>query len=188
MVNINDFLILSKSKKFNFDSENFKYFLGGFIEGEASLTISIKSQPKLKHGVALDPEFFIYQHKSGIFLLEAAKSFFRAGVVYKKSGESDVYVFRISNRQILKDKVVPFFSKYVIPYSCKYIFFNDFCYVLDSLIQKKHTDREEFLKLLKKVYELNPYSKGKDRKYTYEEMKEIILRDYTPNVKIIKTE
>lgn len=187
-VKFNEFLILSKSKKFNFDSESFKYFLAGFVEGEGSLSVSIKSQPKLKHGFALDPEFFIYQHESGIFLLEAARSYFRAGSVYKKSGDSNVYVFRINNRQVLKEKVLPFFSKYVIPYSCKYKYYNEFCFILESLIQKKHTDQQEFLNLLKKVYELNSYSKGKEIKYTYDQIKEIILRDYTPNGKINKTE
>lgn len=80
-----NFLILSESKFFNFDKESFKFFLAGFVEGEGSLGISIKSQPKLKFGFALDPEFSIYQHKSGIKILEAARDFFRTGRIYKKS-------------------------------------------------------------------------------------------------------
>lgn len=84
----------------------------------------------------------------------------------------------------MKEKVLPYFKKYVIPYSCKYVFFDEFCFILQSLEEKKHRDLEGFLKILERVYTLNPYSKGKDRKYTYEEIRTIILRDYTPNKKI----
>lgn len=173
-----EFLILNKSKYFNVDEEFFKYFLAGFIEGDGSLGVSIKNHSDLKFGFSLDPEFSIYQHVSGLLLLNAAKKYFRSGRIYKKFGESDVYVFRINNKYVLKEKVIPFFRKYVIPYSCKYVFFDKFCFVIESLCEKKHEELEFFLFLLKEVYDLNPYSKGKDRKFSYEEIREIILRDY----------
>ena len=102
-------LILNKNKVFECNKEFFKFFLAGFIEGEGSLGISIKNQPKLKFRFALDPEFSIYQHKSGIPILEAAQDYFRSGRIFRKSGDSDVYVFRINNRQVLKEKIIPFF-------------------------------------------------------------------------------
>jgi hypothetical protein len=38
-------------------NNNYKFCLGGFIEGEGSLTISIIKQNKAPHGILLQPEF-----------------------------------------------------------------------------------------------------------------------------------
>ena len=40
-------------------SENHKYWLGGFVEGEGSLVVSIVTNPKVKHGIVLQI-FFTY--------------------------------------------------------------------------------------------------------------------------------
>jgi hypothetical protein len=47
-------------------SENYKYWLGGFIEGEGSLVISVVKVSKAAHGIILQPEFNITQHESGL--------------------------------------------------------------------------------------------------------------------------
>jgi hypothetical protein len=174
------FVLLNNDKLFSVDSEKFKYFLGGLIEGEASLHVSIKKQENSKFGFALDPEFCIYQHVNGLPLLNAVQKMFKTGKVFKKFSSSYVYVFVIYNRKSIKEKVIPFFEKYVLPFSCKYIFFHEYCTVIDALIEGKHKDLKEFLILLEKVYTLNSF-KDQERKYTFEEIRNIILRDYTPN-------
>ena len=73
----NNFFLLNRNSNFSYDSEEFKYFLAGFIEGEGSLGVSIKTQPKLANGFSLEPEFFVYHHKSGLPILQAAKDYFR---------------------------------------------------------------------------------------------------------------
>ena len=44
---------------------NYKFWLGGFVEGEGSLVISIIKQDKVIYGILLQPEFNIGQHVNG---------------------------------------------------------------------------------------------------------------------------
>ena len=178
---INSYNTGSKLVK-NFDEVQFKYFLAGFIEGEGSLCVSIKRVPTAKYGFVLDPEFFIYQHISGLPILHAAKAYFRTGSIQKKSGSTDVYQFYIGNRIALVEKVIPYFKKYVLPFSCKFSDFHLFEKIVLDLQAKKHSDLTHFFDLLQLTYQLNPTSKGKKRKYTLDTIHNIILRDYTPNV------
>ena len=62
-----------------------RWFLAGFIEGEGSLCVSIKAHPTCRFGYLVDPEFFLYQHRSGIRLLELAKEIFGSGRIAPKS-------------------------------------------------------------------------------------------------------
>lgn len=173
---------MKKKNKIEYHNQtNFKYFLGGFIEGEGSLTISIKNKPSTRFGYTLDPELLLYQHVSGIELLKNAQKMFGSGRIFLKSGSENVYVFAISNRKTIIDKVIPFFNKYVIPFSEKFSFFDKYVFIVNSLEQKKHLKIDSFLELLELTYQLNPNSKGKERKFTFEQIRNNILRDYTPN-------
>jgi hypothetical protein len=42
--------------------ENYKYWLGGFVEGEGTLVVSIVKNEKLSSGISLQPEFYVAQH------------------------------------------------------------------------------------------------------------------------------
>jgi len=44
---------------------NYKFWLGGFVEGEGSLVISIIKQDKAIYGILLQPEFNVAQHVNG---------------------------------------------------------------------------------------------------------------------------
>jgi hypothetical protein len=65
--------------------------LGGFVEGEGSLLVSIVTNSKLKYGIALQPEFNVTQHISGLNILNSYKLLFNdLGNLKKKSGSNDV--------------------------------------------------------------------------------------------------
>ena len=53
------------------ECEYHKYWLGGFVEGEGSLLVSIVTNSKVKHGVVLQPEFNVTQHESGLNILNS---------------------------------------------------------------------------------------------------------------------
>ena len=74
-------------------SEEFKWFLAGLIEGEGSMCISLKQTSSARFGYYIDPEFFIYQHKSARELLEQAKAFFGTGSIVVKPGNKDAELF-----------------------------------------------------------------------------------------------
>jgi hypothetical protein len=161
------FLLKNNSNSFSVDSHKFKFFLAGFIEGEGSLCISIKKHDSSRFGYVKP-------------ILNCAKDLFRSGNVFLKSGSKDVYVYSISSRRVIYEKVIPYFKKYVLPFSCKFTFFSTFLYIVKSLEDKKHYELTGFLELLELTYNLNPNSKDKTRKIEFEILKNNILRDYTP--------
>jgi hypothetical protein len=168
------------NKLYKFDSTEFKWFLAGFIEGEGSICISIKKHPTCRFGYLIDPEFSLYQHESGKPILEAAKKFFRSGNITLKSGSKNVYVYSITSRKVLQERIIPYFKKYVLPFSCKFSFFKQYELIINRLEKKDHYNLDNFLELLDLVYSLNSSPKGAERKIELSELKSSILRDYTP--------
>ena len=157
-----------------------KYYLAGFIEGEGSLTVSIKEHPTTKYGMHLDPEFFLYQHKAGIKLLQLAQEVFGTGRIFPKHGSENVLVFSITSRRSLYEKVIPFFEKYMI-FSAKWETFIKFREIVKAMEEtKEHHSQDGLIRLFTLAYQMNPYSKGKERKRSLQEVIDRILRDYTP--------
>lgn len=149
-------------------SENYKYWLGGFIEGEGSLVISVVKLSKARHGILLQPEFNITQHESGLDILNNFKLLFNnKGQVHKKSGSNNVWVYSLKGRNNLINYILPFFNKYVICYSSKYNKedYKKFVDILNTL-NESSINKNEFVNLIKEVYKLNPSAKGKTRKRT----------------------
>ena len=158
--------------------EQKRWFLAGFIEGEGSLCVSIKYHPTSKFGFLVDPEFFLYQHKSGIKMLEMACEVFGTGKIYPKPGNEDVLVFSIVSRRSLVEKVIPFYERYM-RLSAKWSVYLRFREILEAFERKEHLDKNGLVAIVKKAYAMNPASKGKERKRTLEEVIGKILRDYT---------
>lgn len=160
-------------------NENYKFWLGGFIEGEGSLVVSVVKNNKLKHGLALQPEFNVVQHVNGINILYSFKALFNnKGSVHKKSGSNDVWVYSIKGIQNIIDLVLPFFGNYVVVFSSKYRadIYEGFVHILTSLNNSKNKalSQEEMVKLIRLIYSFNPDGKGKERKRSLEETLEII--------------
>ena len=66
------------------------YFLGGFVEGEGSNSVSVTVGKEFKFGVNLQPVFNVSQHVNGIDILNSFKELFGAGSVVQKSGSEDI--------------------------------------------------------------------------------------------------
>ena len=159
--------------------ENYKFWLGGFIEGEGSLVISIVKNDKLKFKLALQPEFNVVQHENGILVLYAFQTLFEdKGSVHQKSGSDKVWVYSIKGTENLIKYVLPFFNEYVALYSSKYKtdILQTFTLVLTRLAEsrKKPISKEEMVELIKLVYGFNPDGKGKQRKRTLQETLDIV--------------
>ena len=94
-VNSEKELYLNQQERLNklVQNENYRYWLGGFIEGEGSLVVSIFFCKKkiVKHGLILQPEFNVVQHVNGIDILYSFKALFDyKGYLHKKSGSDNV--------------------------------------------------------------------------------------------------
>lgn len=160
-------------------TENYKFWLGGFVEGEGSLVVSITENPKVMHGIVLQPEFNVTQHESGINVLNSYKLLFNGlGNVHKKSGSDKVWVYSLKGTKNIKEQVIPFYKNYIVEYSSKYKVnvFSKFCTIIDILYENKGRTMEKLrlIELIHLIYLMNPESKGKSRKRTTEEVIGII--------------
>jgi hypothetical protein len=163
-------------------AESANWFLAGFIEGEGALCVSIKKHPTCRSGFYVDPDFFLYQHESGRRILELAQSIFESGQIYPKSGNPKVLVYEISSTRVLREKVVPFFERYVVPFSCKRETFERFREILEAMERGEHRVPMGLAEIVKKVYAMNPNSKGKARSRPLEEVLARILRGHTSDI------
>jgi len=140
--------------------DNYKFWLGGFIEGKGALVISIVKNEKVSHGIVLQPEFNVALHETGINILYSYKSLFNnLGTVHKESGSDEVLVYTIKGTQNMKEYIIPFFEKYIVEYSYKFRseVFQDFCNIITKLDsnEKKTIKKEELIELIKKVYTMS---------------------------------
>jgi hypothetical protein len=104
-------------------TEEFKYFLAGFAEGEGSLNVSIKKQPESRIGVYIDPEFSVLQHNRAPDNLFAFAKLFGTGTVTPGKnieGPGSKADFSIGNRKALVEKVAPFYQQYVYPHCSQF--------------------------------------------------------------------
>ena len=154
-------------------TENQKWFLAGFIEGEGSVSVSIKKHPTAKFGYIIDPELNLYQHKDREELLLLAKEVFRSGTIYPKPGNEDVLVYAIRSRRTLLEKVIPFFHKYMI-YSTRKDDLSKFQTIIKLLERKTHQTKEGLIELINIAYSMN--MDGKQRRREKEEVIKEILR------------
>lgn len=138
-------------------TNRYKLFLGGFMEGEASVTVNIRKTDE-GFGARIDPEFNVTQHVQGIKHLLACMVIFHTGSIKFKSESNNTYVYFIQNRTRIKEKVIPFYKKYVIPYSCerKVESFENWEKLIELLIEGAHKDKERFRnELAPLVYNVN---------------------------------
>jgi hypothetical protein len=163
-------------------TESANWFLAGFIEGEGALCVSIKKHPTCRSSFYVDPGFFLYQHESGRRLLELAQSTFENGRIYPKSGNPKVLVYEISSTRALREKVVPFFERYVVPFSCKGETFERFREILEAMERGEHRVPAGLANIVRKVYAMNPNSKGKARSRPLGEVLARILRGHTSDI------
>lgn len=164
--------------------ENYKFWLGGFVEGEGSLVVSLVKNARVTHGLALQPEFNVVQHENGIDILYSLQAIFEGkGSVHKKSGSEDVWVYSLKGTQNLHTLVLPFFKKYVITYSSKFKgeVFDKFSLIINKLNNNRNKtfSKEEIIDLIKLVYSYNPDTKGKSRKRTLQETIDIVNHQNT---------
>ena len=164
-------------------NERLKCFLAGFIEGEGSLCVSIKEHPTARFGYYVDPEFFVYQHESGKRLLEMTQELFHTGRIYPKPQNESVLVYGVTSRRSIIEKVIPYFEKYVVPYSAKTETFYLFKEICELMEQGEHKTAKGLLSIIEKVYQMNPHGKGRERARSIQEVRERILRDYMPETK-----
>lgn len=101
-------------------TKEYKQFLGGFILGEGSLNLNLKKKKELNFGVALDLEFSVTQSFYNVSHLINLMSLFQTGRLDFKSGSNATFVFLITNRKTIFEKIFTFWETYVLPYQTNF--------------------------------------------------------------------
>ena len=156
----------------NIKNPSYLYFLGGFVEGEGSNSVSISVSKNFKYGINIQPVFNVSQHENGLKLLESFKTYFGVGSVVQKSGAPHVWVYTVKGYKHIIKHVMPFLETYVQPYSCKkqeYQLFKQLVLMSEAGGQK---NKETLIEMVKIAYTL--IGKGKGRKRTLSEVLDII--------------
>src|SRR5207247_1428930 len=88
----------------------------------------------------------------------------------------------VSSTAVLRDRVIPFFDRYVVPFSCKSETFMRFKEILEMMQRREHLRDHGLAEIVRKVYSMNPASKGRARLRPLDEVRTRILRDHTPDI------
>jgi hypothetical protein len=148
------------------------HFLGGFVEGEGSNSVSISINKNFKYGINIQPVFNVSPHKNGLDILYSFKELFNSGSVVEKSGSPDIYVYTLKGyKQIIK-YVIPFLEIYVQTFSCKKEEYYIFKEIVLQSSEGKQKNKDTLIKMVKLSYKLQ--GKGKTRKRELSEILEII--------------
>jgi hypothetical protein len=160
-----------------YKNTNYLYFLGGFVEGEGSMSVSVTIHKDFKYGINIQPIFNVTQHKNGLNILNSYKELFNAGSIVQKSGSPDIYVYTLKGyKQIIK-LVLPFLETYLCPFSCKMEEYSIFKEIVMQSSEGKQRNKETLIELVKLSYQLT--GKGKTRKRELSEILEIIEDKHT---------
>ena len=141
--------------------KRFYDYVAGFVDGEASFTISIKKEETTRFGFAIDPEFKVSQLKENGEVLELIKDALGCGRIFEKPGQENMEILVVKNRRQIIEKVIPFFTKH--PLIVKKDDFEKFSEIVKRLEKKEHTTKEGFVSLVKEVTK-----NEKNRKYSLE--------------------
>jgi LAGLIDADG endonuclease len=154
------------------------WFLAGFVEGEGSVTLSIKRHPTARFGYLVQPEFFIYQHRCRRELLEMAQQYFEAGRIRPKPGNPDVLVYSIMSRPALVRSVVPFLEA-CLDFSARRSDYESFLSAIRLLDAGFHKAPEGLALLVELGYSMN--MAGKQRRLPLQDILDRIPRGHTPD-------
>lgn len=149
-------------------TENEKYWIGGFIEGEGSWSITFKLSSAATKGIQVVPIFGVSQHESGKGVLERCqKALGNSGrLSIKKDGKNGpLWYLEIQALNEIKNFVIPFVLKYVSPFSARNDVIKLFITVVNMIDNKEHLTLDGLRRIIDLVFDTPTKKKG-NRKYT----------------------
>jgi hypothetical protein len=152
-------------------------YVAGFIDGEGCFSVSVHPHPTTRNGWVIDPCFQVYQHRDNAEILERIKDFLGCGRITPKGPNSNVLTYSIDSRKNLEKALIPFLDAYPIA-SNKWHDYLKFREIVLSMQEGTHKEKKGFCRLVELAFSMN--KRGKQRKYTIQQVTGGILRDYTP--------
>lgn len=163
-------------------SETLCWFLGGFLEGEGSFSVSVKKNKNSTFGVQISPGFNATQHVNGVCHLVFLLQYFQTGRIRYKKGSLATMVFIIEARDSLIQRVCPFAEKYVYPFSSNYKKkrYDLFKKLLMLLSNNAHLDRDRLINEILPIWSELRVQKGYEGE-TFKTLEE--AQEYVRNYK-----
>ena len=150
------------------------YVLGyaaGFIDAEASFSVSLKLQRDLRYRVRPDPVFSITQSNAEV--LDFLRSIIECGRVIEKPGQRHLKILIVDNLDELKDKLIPFLDK--LHLRVKHEPYRIFKKIVLKLANNKRKLTREMLKeIIFLSFELSKLNSKSARKRSLKETLEIL--------------
>ena len=87
---------------------------------------------------------------------------------------------------MLVDVVIPYFERYVVPFTCRRAMFEGFREIVLAMERKEHLTPNGLMRVIEVAYSMNPNSKGRERLRTLEELRERILRGHTSDIPLAR--
>jgi hypothetical protein len=118
----------------------------GFVDGEGSFMVNLRSAGDVKSGFQVIATFVITLHEKDIALLHGIESFFGVGKVRSYSKQGFV-VYSVSALKDLANVIIPFFEKYPL-LTQKRADFLLFKSVVELMSNKEHLNTQGIQKIL----------------------------------------
>jgi len=123
-------------------------YVVGLVDGEGSFTAYVKdpqSSKKVKRRTRVEPRFCLKLIEKDKKILFELQKFFGCGHVYfqkdKRPKHQNCYRFEITDRQDLKNIIIPFFQKNSLQLRSKKSDFEIFCQIIRMVMQNKHLEK-----------------------------------------------
>jgi LAGLIDADG endonuclease len=127
----------------------------GFVDGEGCFHIALNTNPHLRFGKQILPEFTVVQHQRDVDILYGLKSYWQCGVVRQNHGDRMCY--RVRKLDDLLYRIVPFFEKHPLK-TKKHVEFLKFRDIILDLHNKKHLNAEGFQELCETIKTLRKFT------------------------------
>lgn len=135
-------------------SENLKWYLAGFADGEGCFSVAVCKHKCAKWGWKIDPLFQVYQHKDNSKVLYVYKEILGCGYVSEKGGNPVCFVYCVDKLSDIMYRVVPFFEQYPL-IGEKYLNFLLFKEICEGLFLGTHRDIFGFKHLVELAFRMN---------------------------------
>ena len=143
-------------------SENYKYFLAGFVAGEGSFNVSANKNKSSRLGLVIDPEFSCTQHVNGVHYLLAIREVLGTGTLRHKAKSLATMVLTVDNRESITKYVLPFVRKYGDFNYCPYLLEQQerFAQIIKLLDGGAHKDEDRLINDVLPVWDKLRKQKG----------------------------
>ena len=140
--------------------DNWGHYIAGFVDGEGSFNVSLRKKTDHTMGWQVVLTFNVAQKES--YILSQIKKHLGCGRL--QSRKDGVFYYVCANPIALKERVIPFFEKFIFRSIRKKKNFSIFCQIVDLVYEKRHLDEEGLGQIIELREKLNE-GKGRKRKY-----------------------